>query len=144
MLKSRIKPKPKQADNFILYVVGGALAFVLLGYGIAWFYFQQNNPPGSPVVYATFGPTVVRAPTFSIKATIVVQADRDDAVWLDKNNEKLDLALKNALAKADPVMVHKPDGVVYMQGMLRDAANGALKTKNVQEILLTDFIIQAR
>jgi flagellar basal body-associated protein FliL len=143
MANPRIKPKPKQSDNFILYVVGGALMFVLIGFGIAWVYFQQNNPFGPPVAYATFGPIIVREPDFSIKATIVVQTSGDNASWLDNNKKQLDFALQNALSKADPLLVHKPDGLAYVQGMLRENTNGALKTQNVQEILLTDFIIQA-
>ncbi|HEV7856859.1 MAG TPA: flagellar basal body-associated FliL family protein [Herminiimonas sp.] len=137
------KPKPKQSDKFLPYIVATALTVVVIGFVAAWFYFKQNNRLESQVAYATFGPMVVSGSSFSIRATVTVQTDSDHASWLNGSRQSLNLALQNALTQTDPQRVRKSDGILYLQGMLRDAANGALQTKNVHEILLTDFIIQS-
>jgi flagellar basal body-associated protein FliL len=137
-----VPKKEKQSDNFTLYVVGGALAVVLVGFVVAWFYFQQSRQMEPTVAYSTFGPMVVRASEFSVRATVTVQTDNDHASWMDANKKQLDYALQTALGQIDPDKARKPDGITYLQTTLQQATNGALKTNNVQQILLTDFIIQ--
>lgn len=134
--------KAQQSDNFIAYLLG-LLIFVVACVAVAWFYFQYTERFSPPVNYSSFGPIVVRASTFSIKATIVVQTRREDTSWAKNHNAELDLALQTALANVDPALVKGAGGLAYVQGMLRDAADAALNTHNVQEILLTDFIIQS-
>lgn len=136
------KPKTKQSDNLLMYIVCGAVVLVGLGYAGIWFYFQQTRLQ-SDVSYATYGPMVVRAQQFSIKTTIAVQTSKDHASWLGESKKELEFALQTALANTNQSRIRQPDGVAYLQEELRDAINTTLKTKNVQQILLTDFIIQS-
>ena len=48
------------------------------------------------------------------------------------------------MANADPKRLREPEGVSYVQTILRDAANTALSTRNIEEALLTDFIVQGQ
>jgi flagellar basal body-associated protein FliL len=85
----------------------------------------------------------VRGDDYSLRATLTVQTSTEQESWLNGNQAQLSAALQNALTKADPARIRKPDGVTYLQDMLRDTTNSSLHTKNVQEILLTDFVIQS-
>lgn len=137
------KPAPKQGDHFILYTVGGALLFVLIGFAVAWFYFKQSAHLEPRVAYVTFGPMVVRASDYSIRTSLAVQTASEQESWVEDNKPRVEFALQDALSRIDERRVRQPDGIAYLQNTLRDDVNRDLKTGNVQEILLTDFIIQS-
>lgn len=136
------KAKARQIDTNVV-IIGGAFAIVLIGVMSIWLYFSYSARPVSPSTYASFGPLVVRSSEFSIKATIAVQTRMEDAKWLASHKKELDFALQTALANFDPKRLREPESVTYVQTTLRDAANKALNTRNIEEVLLTDFIVQA-
>ncbi len=135
--------KARQVDTNVI-IIGGALAIVLIGLLSVWLYFSYSARPVSPSTYASFGPVVVRSSEFSIKATIAVQTRKEDADWLNSHKKELNFALQAALANVDSKRLREPEGVSYVQTILRDAANTALNTRNIEEVLLTDFIVQAQ
>lgn len=135
--------KSKQSDTRVTMLGVVVAIAVVAGIAVAWFYFQYYGRPTSPVTYSSFGPVVVRGSQFSIRATVAVQTQNADASWVQTHRKELNFALQTALTNADPVRVKGPGGLAYLQGILRDAANTALNTHNVQEILLTDFVIQS-
>ncbi|HTH44755.1 MAG TPA: flagellar basal body-associated FliL family protein [Oxalicibacterium sp.] len=137
------KPAPKPVDRFVLYTVVGALAFVAIGFLVAWFYFKKSEHLEPQVSYVTFGPLVVRASDYSIRTSLAVQTANEQEPWIEDNKQRVEFALQNALSHVDEERVRQPDGIAYLQDTLRDEVNRDLKTKNVQEVLLTDFIIQS-
>lgn len=134
--------KAQQPDNFVFYVVGVALVLVVLGFAAAGFYFQKNAYTPPPVSYAQMGPVVVRTSQFSIKASFAVETGNGDVQWVRENWTELRVVLQTALEGINPERARGPDGLLYVQGVLRDAANSAFHTQNIQQVLLTDFIIQ--
>jgi len=136
------KAKARQIDTNVV-IIGGAFAIVLIGVMSIWLYFSYSARPVSPSTYASFGPLVVRSSEFSIKATIAVQTRKENAKWLASHKKELDFALQTALANVDHKRLREPESVTYVQTTLRDAANKALNTRNIEEVLLTDFIVQA-
>lgn len=137
------KPASKQRDHFILYAVGGTLAFVLVGFIVARFYFKQSEHLQPRVAYVTFGPLVVHASAYSIRTSLAVQTSSEHESWVEDNKQRVEYALKNALSNVDEQRVRQPDGMAYLQDALRDQVNHDLASGNVQEVLLTDFIIQS-
>ena len=135
--------KAKQIDTNVI-IIGAALAIVLVGMVSVWLYFSYSARPVSPSTYTSLDPVVVRSSEFAIKATIAVQTRKEDAKWLANNKKELNFALQAALANADLTRLREPEGVTYVQTMLRDAGNTALNTRNIEEVLLTDFIVQAQ
>ncbi|MES2026548.1 MAG: flagellar basal body-associated FliL family protein [Pseudomonadota bacterium] len=138
--------KTKQSGNLLITILGGTLAIgavVAIGIAIAWFYFKPSAQQLSPIAYSNFGPMVVRSSQLSIKATVALQTHKEDAAWVQRNKAALDVALQAALANVDSQRVRTPEGAAYVQEMLRDVANATLKTRSVQEVLLTDYIVQS-
>lgn len=135
--------KARQIDTNVI-IIGGAFAIVLIGMMSIWLYFSYSPQPVSPSTYSSFGPVVVRSSEFAIKATIAVQTRNEDANWLASRKKELDFAFQAALANVDPKRLREPEGVSYVQTILRDAGNTALNTRNIEEVLLTDFIVQAQ
>jgi flagellar basal body-associated protein FliL len=72
-----------------------------------------------------------------------VQTANEQESWAENNKQRVEYALNTALSNVDQERVRQPDGIAYLQGVLRDSVNRELNTKNVQEVLLTDFIIQS-
>jgi flagellar basal body-associated protein FliL len=137
------KPAQPRRDNIVLYAVGGALTFVLIGFVVAWFYFKQSAHLEPQVAYVSFGPLVVRASHYSIRTSVAVQTANSQESWVQDNKQQVELALQEALSGIDQDRARQPDGVAYLQTVLRDRVNAQLHTKNVQDVLLTDFIIQS-
>jgi flagellar basal body-associated protein FliL len=138
--------KARQSGNLMLTVLGGTLAIaavVAIGIAIAWFYFKPSAQQLSSIAYSNFGPMVVRSSQLSIKASVALQTHKEEAAFVERNKAALDIALQAALANVDPQRVRTPDGAAYVQEMLRDVANATLKTRSVQEVLLTDYVVQS-
>ena len=137
------KPAPKQRDNFLMYTVGGALLLVFVGCVIGGLYYKRAVSLRPQVAYVSFGPMVVRASTYSIRASLAVQTATDEESWMESNKERIQYALQTALSNVDEQRVRQKDGVAYLQNVLRDGVNHDLHTGNVRDVLLTDFIIQS-
>lgn len=133
--------RAKQSDNFAAYILITIICAVVC-VAMMWMYFDYKQRTASYLAYSDFGPIVARGSDFSIRASVAVQTRNEDTSWIEKNKKAVNMALQAALASADPVRVRAPEGVTYIQGMLRESVNASLGTQYVQEILLTDFIVQ--
>lgn len=133
--------RAKHSDNFAAYILITIVCAVVCVV-MAWVYFDYKQRTASYPAYSDFGPIVARGSDFSIRASVAVQTRNEDTSWIEKNKKAVNMALQAALASADPARVRAPEGVTYVQGMLRDSVNASLGTQYVQEILLTDFIVQ--
>ncbi|MNK04601.1 Flagellar basal body-associated protein FliL [compost metagenome] len=137
--------RARQSGNSLLAIIVGMLAVMIAiaaGIAFAWYYLEADKKHVPPIAYSSFDPIVVRSSGFAIKTTIVLQTAPEEAAWVQGNKAALTVALQTALASADLERVKTPDGVAYVQGLLRDAANKALQTRSVQEVLLTDYVLQ--
>jgi flagellar basal body-associated protein FliL len=133
--------RAKQSDNFAAYILITVVCAVIC-VAMMWMYFDYKQRTASYLAYSDFGPIVARGADFSIRASVALQTRNEDTSWVEKNKKAVNTALQAALASADPARVRTPGGLTYVQEMLRDAVNASLGTQNVQDILLTDFIIQ--
>lgn len=133
--------RAKQSDNSAAYILITVVCAVIC-VAMMWMYFDYKQRTASYLAYSDFGPIVARGADFSIRASVAVQTRNEDTSWVETNKKAVSIALQAALASADPTRVRAPEGVTYVQGMLRDAVNASLGTQNVQEILLTDFVVQ--
>ncbi|MDO8306042.1 flagellar basal body-associated FliL family protein [Herminiimonas sp.] len=124
-------------------IIGATLALVVIAILAVWFFLSYRALPVASSSYTSFGPVVVRSSQFSVKTSYAVQTRNDDEEWVKSHQKELNFAVQAALANADPQRLRDPDSVTYLQEMLRDAANTALNTRNVEAILLTDLIVQA-
>lgn len=134
--------KARQADTSMI-VLGSAVAIVVIGILAFWFYFSYGTRHVPAIAYSNFGPIVVRNTEFSVKASFAVQTRNEDAAWLAQHKKELDFALQTALSTADAMRLREPEGVLYVQEMLLEAANTALNTRSIEGVLLTDFIVQS-
>lgn len=116
---------------------------IAAGIAFAWYYLEAEKKHVPPIAYASFEPIVVRSSGFAIKTSIVLQTSPEEVAWVQSNKPALTVALQTALTSADAARVQSPDGVAYVQGLLRDAANKTLQTRSVQEVLLTDYVVQS-
>lgn len=133
--------KVRQADTSII-ILGSAVAIVVIGILAVWFYLSYNTRHVPTIAYENFGPLVVRNSEFSVKTSFAVQTRNADAAWLAQHKRELDFALQAALVNADAQRLRAPDGINYVQELLREAANQALNTHSIESVLLTDFIMQ--
>lgn len=135
----------RQSGNSLLAILVGIVAVMIAiaaGIGFAWYYLQADKKHVPPIAYTSFEPIVVRASAFAVKTTIVLQTSPEEAAWVQSNKPALKVALQTALNSADVERVKSPEGIAYVQGLLRDAANKSLQTRSVQEVLLTDYVVQ--
>ena len=137
-----IMAKAKQTEMNAA-IIGATLALVVIAVLAVWFFLSYRALPVASSSYTSFGPVVVRSSQFSVKTSYAVQTRNEDEEWAKKHQKELNFAVQAALANADPQRLRDPDSVTYLQEMLRDAANTALNTRNVEAILLTDLIVQA-
>lgn len=145
-----IKPKPiskvkapskaRAIGNGI--AVGIALFCLVLGFVLVWSGFDIAPKTQSPVAYVSFGPMVTRVPGYAFSTTMAVQTSAADAKWTTQNRKAISAVLQEALAKVDPHALRTPDGLAGLQETLKLATNRTLQTEQVQNVLLTDFVLE--
>jgi flagellar basal body-associated protein FliL len=140
---AQAKSKPKANTNSVAYAVAVALLCLALGFAFAWSRLSPALERKPTVAYASIGPLVVRLQGYAFSANLAVQTSVADAKWVDKNKRALSEVLQQALANADPDRIRKPNGLLPLQETLKDAANAAFNTEQVQNVLFTDFLIQS-
>ena len=133
---------PPASDNFLRYAVITALLVVVVGFASAWIYFN-SKPEAPPFAYSDFGPIIVRTSQYSLKTKLSLQTSDDNVSWVKDHRAQMTAVMEKFMATLDFDRVRAPGGLTYVQDVLRDAANSEFHTDNVQNILLTDFIIQS-
>ena len=134
--------KPKK-ERSIVVTASLVVAALVVAFAMTWIYLQYASKVRVDVAYAPFKPIVVRAQDYSIAASFVLQTSTADAAWVAKNQKQLEAVLQEALNEADANGIRAPNGLQALQISLRDISNEALQTTKIQQVLLTDFIIQA-
>jgi flagellar basal body-associated protein FliL len=133
-----------QRDNFVIFAVGASFAVVIIGFALTWLYFKQVHRFTPPIAYTSFGPVVIRAADFSMKASLAVQTSKADAKWAKENQQALGFALETALSNTDAERLRTPDGLANLQTSLKEAVDAAFHSSHVEQVLLTDFVLQSR
>ena len=131
----------RQSDNTVAYILLALVIAAICAFS-AWMYFQYQARLAAGVSYTSFGPIVVRGNDYSLRATIAVQTRSANSSRVDTKQSEIDFALQSALANLDAALATKVDGVSYVQNAMRDSVNGMLGGQIVEDVLLTDFVIQ--
>ncbi|MBC7499465.1 MAG: flagellar basal body-associated FliL family protein [Herminiimonas sp.] len=134
--------KPKK-ERSIVVTASLVVAALVVAFAMTWIYLQYASKVRVDVAYAPFKPVVVRAQDYSIAASFVLQTSTADAAWVAKNQKQLEAVLQEALNEADANGIRAPNGLQALQVSLRNISNEALQTTKIQQVLLTDFIIQS-
>lgn len=134
--------KPKK-ERSIVVTASLVVAALVVAFAMTWIYLQYASKVRADVAYAPFKPVVVRAQDYSIAASFVLQTSTADAAWVAKNQKQLEAVLQEALNEADANGIRAPNGLQALQVSLRNISNEALQTTKIQQVLLTDFIIQS-
>jgi flagellar basal body-associated protein FliL len=135
-------PTPIRRDRFVTVAIS-AMIIVLMGAFLAtWFWWQQNHPARILPEYAALAPLVVSTDAYSLSARIALQSGSGEADWVKKNDAALRRVLQTALMTLDPQQVHGPGGLVALQVRLLKTIHEQLSTDKIEQLLLTDFILQ--
>ncbi len=140
-MATKSRYKTAQSDNTAAYILLALVIAVICAFS-AWMFFQYQARTAAGVAYTNFGPIVVRGSDYSLRATVSVQSRSANASVIDDRQQQIDFALQTALANLDSARARRADGVAYVQEAMRDSVNLVLGTQAVEDVLLTDFIIQ--
>lgn len=136
-------PKKKHyQDHFVGYAA--LIVFVLLAaaFGALWAYLRSAPSTLPRVAYVDTGPLVVTMEGYTVSTRLSVQTSQDDAEWARKNRAALIGAMQQALAQSDPRRMQHPAELEVLQTSLKRMGNNALHTAKIQDVLLTEFVIQ--
>lgn len=137
------KPKPKsvQSDNTVAYFLL-ALVVVAICAFMAWMYFEYKARTDAGIAYTSFGPMVVRGSDFSMRTSVSVQSRSANAATVSTQGKQVEFALQSAFSELNAQRAKQPDGVAYVQQVARDSVQAVLGAQAVEDVLITDFIIQ--
>lgn len=133
--------KARQSDNTAAYLLLAVVTIVVCGF-MAWMYWQYKERENVAVAYTTIGPIVVRGAEFSLRASVAVQTRQADSDLIGGQAKNIDFSLQSALIDLDPLRVRQADGLSYVQQTLKTAVSMVTGAQVVEDVLLTDFIIQ--
>ena len=132
---------PKR-DRFVTTTTVVVVSVLLLAFaGLSW-YWRAAPSVGPGQGYAIVGPLTISTDKYSVAARIAVQTSKVNADWAAANQAALRKVVETKFAALDPQQVHAPGGLSSLQQQLKDAANQALHTDKIEQVLLTDFILQ--
>lgn len=135
--------KTRPGRDFIAYAVGIALLCMVTISVLTWQgknLFQGETRP--QIAYVHFGPLVVEAHGHAYRASISVQANRNDSQWMTRNATIVGNIMQQTFASVAPASLQSAKGLESMQGLLKNNINAALDAPRVQEVWITDFIWQ--
>ena len=135
-------PLPIQRDRFVTIAISAMIIVLLCAFVGTWLWWRQNHPATISPAYATLAPLIVSTDAYSVSARIALQSGSEDAQWVKQNDAALRRVLASTLLTLDPRQVHAPGGLMALQSLLLDAIHRQLSTDKVEQLLLTDFILQ--
>lgn len=135
-------PIPIRRDRFVSVAISAMVVVLLCAFAATWFWWQQRHPATITPEYAALGPLIVSTDAYSVSARIALQSGNADAEWFKKNDAALKRVLQSALMTLNPQQVHAPGGLVTLQSLLLKTIHDQLSTDKVDQLLLTDFILQ--
>lgn len=137
-----IAAKSNNSDNATLYLAAAIVALLLTALAAAWFYVQSHPKPDVRSAFVDTGPMVVSVAGYNIATRMSVQTSKADGDWASKNRTALMQAMQHALATSDPTTMQTPQGLQALQTSLTQSVNNSMKTGKIQNVLLTEFLIQ--
>lgn len=147
MAKNDKKPKAallKSVDSdqkFTLYVAG----FVLVVFCIAAFFIYQNRYAGrnaANLTYVELKQTIVNDQGVVARMAVTVQVNIGDEDWLKEHERPMNDLFKKEIATMDIDSLRSKDGFNEIQAELKRRFNLEFKTDKVQEVMVTDLLLQ--
>ena len=129
-------------DRFVTNTTIAVVGLLLLAFAAFGWYWRGMQPADVAVRYAIVGPLTISTDGYSVAARLAVQTSKANADWANTNRPALRRIIETTLTAVDPQQIHAPGALQSLQRQLKDAANQALHTDKVEQILLTDFILQ--
>lgn len=116
---------------------------LLCAFVASWLWWRAAHPSTSAPDYALIGPITVSAEAFSVSTQIALKTVGADADWIKKNNPALRKIVETTLLSLEPQRVHMPGGLLAVQAQLLGAIQQQLKINTIEQLLLTDFVLQS-
>jgi len=138
---TKSKPKASQSDNTVAYLLLSIVVVAIIAF-MGWMYFQYKERTASTIAYTSFGPMIVRGSEFSMRTSLSVQSRNGNASTVSEQGKQIEFALQSAFSELDPHRAKQPDGITYVQQVARDSVKSVLGAASVEDVLITDFIIQ--
>lgn len=137
-----IAAKSNASDNATLYLAAAIVVVLLVSLAAAWFYVQSQPRLEVRAAFVDTGPMIVSVDGYNIATRMSVQTSKADGDWASRNRSALIQAMQNALTTSNPQTMQTPQGLQALQSSLTEAGNNAMKTGKIQNVLLTEFLIQ--
>lgn len=134
-------PQRSARDRLLLYAVVATIAALAIGFPLARMYMQHVERQNREIRFLQLPSIAISRDGHSIAASFAIRTSAGDADWARKNKPALEQVMQRALMALDPVDASKPGGLKTFQDTLRNASNTALQTSQVQEVLITDFLV---
>lgn len=134
-------PQRSARDRLLLYAIVATIAALAIGFPLARKYMQHIERQEHEIRFLQLPSIAISRDGHSIAASFAIRTSAGDAEWAKKNKSALEQVMQRALMALDPVDASKPGGLNTFQATLRDASNNALQTSQVQEVLITDFLL---
>ena len=128
-------------DNFVTTTTTVIVALLLAVFAAIWFLLDDHRTDNQRS-YTDVGPLLISTENYSVKARIAVQTRKEDAAWAAQNQAALRRIVEAELSLIVPEKIHAPGGLAELQRSLKEATNRGLSTHKVEQILLTDFLLQ--
>lgn len=129
-------------EHFTGYLAIVAMLSLVASLAAAWFYLQSQPRIEPRAAFVDTGPMVVSIDGYNIATRMAVQTSKADGDWANSNRSALIQVLNHALATSNPKTLLTPQGLQNLQTVLADAGNAAMQTAKIQNVLLTEFLIQ--
>ncbi|HYD80107.1 MAG TPA: flagellar basal body-associated FliL family protein [Paucimonas sp.] len=137
------KKKPKD-DYTFAYMAGILVAGLVVGFVAAWAYYKPfQQQLRADVAFAAVGPFHIENQGYTFNASLAIQTDSDNGRWAKKNKDALNDLLYRTLLDTDPKTLSTPAGLVSTQQVLTQTINQSFDRPRVQQVLFTDFVLQA-
>ena len=135
-------PSTTRRDRFVTVTISVMIALLLCAFAASWLWWRHTHPATIVPDYAMLGPLVVTTEAYSVSTRIALQSGEADAEWVKQHDAALRKILESTLMTLQPQQVHAPGGLAALQGQLLEAIHRQLSTNKVEQLLLTDFILQ--
>ena len=129
-------------DRFVFIAISAIVGVLLCAFVGTWFWWRQSHPASVVLDYAMIGPLVVSTDAYSVSTRLALQSDSADAAWIKQHDAVLRRTLESALMSLDPQQVRAPGGLAALQLRLLETIHRQLATEKIEQLLLTDFILQ--
>lgn len=134
-------PHRSGRDRLLLYAIVATIAVLAIGFPLARMYMQHVDRQNREIRFLQLPSIAISRDGHSIAASFAIRTSAGDAEWAKKNKPALEQVMQRALMALDPVSASAPGGLKAFQDTLRDASNSTLQTSQVQEVLITDFLV---